>query len=61
MSAQLSDIIGHLPILPAFAQVSWKTFALYGVGGLAAVIALAMLWAWPYRAYTLPFKNLRGE
>lgn len=60
MSNQLSDLLGHLPILPTFAHVPWKALTLYGLGGLVAVVALAMLWAWPYRAFMLPFKNLRG-
>ncbi|WWC91011.1 uncharacterized protein L201_005951 [Kwoniella dendrophila CBS 6074] len=57
----IKEFIAGLPLLPSWAQSSPKIgYAIYTVEAILAVLFVAYLYLYPYREYTLTFKNLRG-
>ncbi|WWC98172.1 hypothetical protein V866_005063 [Kwoniella sp. B9012] len=57
----ISEILNTLPLLPSWAQSSPKIgYAIYTVEAIMILLLAAYLYLWPWREYTLPYRNLRG-
>ncbi|KAK8844135.1 hypothetical protein IAR55_006929 [Kwoniella newhampshirensis] len=57
-SLSLPDALRHLAVFPAWVRSS--TTLHYTLGGIATLLLGLYLYLWPYRAWTLTFRNLRG-
>nr|XP_018259389.1 cytochrome P450 [Kwoniella dejecticola CBS 10117]OBR81547.1 cytochrome P450 [Kwoniella dejecticola CBS 10117] len=58
---KVKEILNGLPLLPSWARSSPKIgYAIYGVEAIAVVLLAVYLYMWPWREYTLPYRNLRG-
>ena len=55
----ISDTLSRLPIFPS-SNLSWTQIALNSLGACIIVILVTYLYRYPYREYTLPFRNLSG-
>ncbi|WWC72890.1 uncharacterized protein I206_106854 [Kwoniella pini CBS 10737] len=57
----VKEFLGGLPLLPSPAESSPKIgYAIYALEAISIVLFAVYLYMWPYKEYTLSYRNLRG-